>query len=240
MGMKERLKQSSVYRWVVDLIYTVIINPYRSLQIRSRHKKLSGSDEKEIFKDIYASNTWGDNESASGTGSSLKATDHLRVELPELLKKYSIQSMLDLPSGDFNWMQSLDLTNIQYTGADIVPDIVARNKSFENDHRAFVQLNLISDPLPVCDLILVRDCLVHLPFAQALEAITNIKKSGIRYLLATHFQDMQNKDISMGQWRPLNLCAVPFSFPAPIELISEKLSGKYRSKSLALWRVKDI
>lgn len=238
--MKEGLKQFPLYRWAVDLIYTVIINPYRSWQIRNRHKNLSGRNEKEVFEDIYKSNTWGDKESASGTGSSLKATDHLRVELPALLKKYNIRSMLDLPSGDFNWMQSIDLKNIQYTGADIVPEIVERNKKFEAEQRKFVQLNLISDPLPSCDLILVRDCLVHLPFAQAQEAVENIKKSNIQYLLATHFPDVQNKDIQMGQWRPLNLCAEPFSFPAPLEILSENLPGKYKSKSLALWRVKDL
>lgn len=240
MSLKQTLKQWAIYRWTVDGLYSVIINPYRSWQTKNRHKKLSGSTEKEIFKSIYESNTWGDQESASGTGSSLKATDHLRAALPVLFKKYQINSILDLPSGDFNWMKSIDLNNIAYTGADIVPEIVDRNKAFESSQRKFVQLNLIEDKLPACDLILVRDCLVHLPFEQALQAVDNIKRSGIMYLLATHFPGSENKDIPMGQWRPLNLCAKPFSFPQPLDVVSENLPGKFKNKSLALWRVKDL
>lgn len=240
MSVKQKLGQWALYRWVVDGLYSGIINPYRSWQTKKRHTKLSGSTEGEIFKSIYESNTWGDQESASGTGSSLKATDHLRTALPLLFKKYQIHSILDLPSGDFNWMKSIELENISYTGADIVPEIVDRNKSFENSQRKFVQLNLIEDALPAGDMILVRDCLVHLPFEQALHAIENIKRSNITYLLATHFPDSENKDIPMGQWRPLDLCAQPFSFPNPIEVISENLPGKFKNKSLALWRVKDL
>lgn len=240
MSVKQKIKQLALYRWAVDTLYSVIINPYRAWQTRNRHKSLSGANEKEIFKSIYESNTWGDSESASGTGSSLKATDHLRVQLPALLKKYNIHSMLDLPSGDFNWMRSIDLQNIHYTGADIVPEIVERNQAYADDQRKFVVLNLIEDELPASDLILVRDCLVHLPFEQAMKAVHNIKKSSIQYLLATHFPGSKNEDIPMGRWRPLDLCDQPFLFPAPLEVISENLPGRFKNKSLALWRVKDL
>jgi hypothetical protein len=240
MSVKEKLKQLTIYRWMVDTLYSVVINPYRGWQIRNRHKNLSGATEHEIFKKIYESNTWGDRESASGTGSSLKATDHLRIQLPALLKKYNVTSMLDLPSGDFNWMRSINLEGITYTGADIVPEIVERNQAFADAQRKFAVINLIEDDLPVCDLMLVRDCLVHLPFEQAMKAIENIKRSSIQYLLVTHFEGTTNRDISMGQWRPLNLCVEPFLFPAPLEVISENLPGKFKNKSLGLWRVKDL
>ncbi|MFN8336867.1 MAG: class I SAM-dependent methyltransferase [Cyclobacteriaceae bacterium] len=240
MSVKQSLQKLTLYRWAVDTLYSVVINPYRAWQIRNRHKNLSGADEKEIFKSIYESNTWGDSESASGTGSSLKATDHLRIQLPALLKKYNIYSVLDLPSGDFNWMRSIDLPGIQYTGADIVSEIVERNQAYADNHRKFVVLNLIEDQLPASDLILVRDCLVHLPFEQVLKAIENIKHSPIQYLLVTQFAGSKNEDIPMGRWRPLDLCAAPFLFPAPLEVISENLPGKFKNKSLALWRVKDL
>lgn len=240
MSVKQKLRTWALYRWAVDTLYAVVINPYRVWQTRNRHKSLSGKTEHEIFKDIYESNTWGDSESASGTGSSLKATDHLRVQLPALLMKHNIKSMLDLPSGDFNWMRSIDLQRITYTGADIVPEIVERNQKYSDAQRRFVVLNLIEDNLPACDLILVRDCLVHLPFEQALKAVENIKRSPIQYLLVTHFPGSANSDIPMGQWRPLDLCSKPFSFPAPLDVISENLPGKYKNKTLALWRVKDL
>ena len=60
---------------------------------------------KETFTEIYTENLWASAESKSGTGSELRNTEVLRQELSVLLKKYKIQSMLDIPCGDFNWMK---------------------------------------------------------------------------------------------------------------------------------------
>jgi hypothetical protein len=43
-----------------------------------------------------------------------------------LLRQFEIHSLLDLPCGDFNWMQHVDLQGIKYTGGDIVEALVAR------------------------------------------------------------------------------------------------------------------
>jgi len=79
-------------------------------------------ETEKVFFEIYQRNAWASRESASGTGSELKRTHHLRRELAALLRELNVCSLLDLPCGDFNWMQHVNLGEIQYIGADIVSD----------------------------------------------------------------------------------------------------------------------
>lgn len=169
----------------------------------------------------------------------------LRDELPGLLKKLGVHTLLDLPCGDFNWMQQVDLTGIRYLGADIVTVLVERNNArFANENRRFLHLNLLTDPLPVCDLIFCRDCLVHLSFADVQAALANIKRSGATYLATTHFHDEpENTDILTGGWRPLNFFKAPFHFPEPVAEINEQcteMGGAFADKCVVVWRVAEI
>lgn len=197
---------------------------------------------KEVFTNIYQTNFWNDDQSVSGTGSNLVQTQKIVEEIPALLKKYGIKSMLDVPCGDFNWMSRIDLTGIDYTGADIVDDIVEKcQQQFAAPNISFRTLNLIEDPLPEVDLLLVRDCLVHFPNEMVDRALVNIFRSNIKYLLVTSFRNRtENPDIPFGKWRPLNLELAPHSLK-PIEIIDENCTeenGKYADKVLMLVKIK--
>lgn len=82
-------------------------------------------------------------------------------------------------------MKHVPLDGADYTGADIVPDLIERNRQFETEKIRFKQLNLIQGRLPKVDLIFGRDCLVHLSYQDALTALRNICNSGSTYLLTT-------------------------------------------------------
>ena len=82
-------------------------------------KYFSGSN-KDIFTNIYFKNKWGDNNSFSGSGSNLEQTSVILDELPKIIRKYKISSILDLPCGDFYWMKEFDFKEINYIGSDIV------------------------------------------------------------------------------------------------------------------------
>ena len=182
-------------------------------------------------------------ESLSGHGSSKKQTRVIVKEIPILFKKHGITSILDLPCGDFNWMQDVDLTGITYTGGDIVKEVVSGNKQYETKDIKFININLLIDKLPITDVILCRDCLVHLSHSDLLSAIRNIKRSGIKYLLTTTFPDKtENKNIETGEWRHLNLVKPPFNFPPPVDIILEGCSEgeQHKHKSLGLWEVDSI
>src|SRR5688572_26366588 len=119
------------------------------------------SDRQSFFQSVYHDNLWDSRESRSGQGSEMAYTVSLRAELPELLKQLGVRSMLDLPCGDFNWMQHVDLSGIQYIGADIVPEIVDANQArFGNAQRRFIRADVVEDTLPEVDLIFCRDCLI--------------------------------------------------------------------------------
>jgi SAM-dependent methyltransferase len=168
-----------------------------------------------IFTRYYQKNQWHDSESVSGDGSSFRRTLGVRRELPALLLQLGVHSLLDAPCGDFHWLRELPIELDQYIGADIVAPLIASlQRLYQNEHRKFVQLNIIADPLPQVDVILCRDCLVHLSHKNALAALRNFKRSQSRYLLTTTFVDIdKNADILTGDWRPLNLRLPPFSLP---------------------------
>lgn len=108
-------------------------------------------------------------------------------------------------------MQYVDLSDIKYTGADIVPDLIPLNKE-KYPKYDFKVLDLTTDNLPKVDLIFCRDCLFHLSNNLIVEALKNIKKSGSKYLLTTTFPEhkIANRDIEIGQWRIINLEIEPF------------------------------
>jgi hypothetical protein len=106
-------------------------------------------------------------------------------------------------------------------------------------HR-FLVLDLTRDELPPADLLLCRDCLVHLSYPDSRRALANVVRSGIPYLLATTFPAAAvNEDIVTGDWRMINLEAAPFCFPPPLQVLNEgctEAGGLFADKSLGLWR----
>lgn len=208
-------------------------------------RKLAGMHAEQVFTEIFKKNKWQGHDSVSGRGSDVDQTGAVILALPGLFREYGINRVLDIPCGDFHWMRNVDLGGIDYIGADIVRDLIEENNSrFQHDNVHFLHLNLIDDALPNSDLVLCRDCLVHLSFSDIFKALNNICESGAKYLLTTTFVDREhNPDIKTGRWRELNLELPPFSFPEPVALIDEECrenGGLYRDKSLGLWRVDDI
>ena len=201
---------------------------------------------KIIFSTFYRFNLWFNRESYSGPGSTLASTSIIRNAIPTLLNDLNIKVLLDIPCGDFNWMKALDMNIEQYIGGDIVAKLIKANtQKFSSPCRRFLHLDIIRDPLPSADLILCRDCLVHLPIRHVQQALKNIAHSDASYLLTTTFPLISgNQDIFVaGQWRPLNLEIEPFCFPKPFRLINEGnewKSNRYPIKSLGLWHIKDI
>jgi SAM-dependent methyltransferase len=215
------------------------------VNFRAAADRLRGLGLRETFARIYDTNLWGGDESRSGLGSAADATRVLRTALPEVLRAVGATTLLDVPCGDFGWLSHVDLGVVRYTGADIVPALVARNTElFADAHRQFVCLDLTRDALPTADVVLCRDCLVHLSFTNISRALDGIRRSGSSYLLTTTFTEhTNNEDIEDGDWRLLNLERAPFNLPPPMALIVEGCvegGGAYGDKALGLWRVDEI
>jgi hypothetical protein len=193
---------------------------------------------REKFTEVYQKNTWQGTVSVSGTGSDLHQTAAVREALPALLKELGARSLFDAPCGDLHWINEVDL-GVAYIGVDIVEELVERNRRAFPSGRRFECRDLVTDSLPQADVILCRDCLVHLPSEEVKKVIRNFIASGATWLLTTTFPAQNdNKDVRWSGWRPLNLQLPPFSLPAPHRLINERCTendGQYADKSLALW-----
>ncbi|PIQ28854.1 hypothetical protein COW36_09615 [bacterium (Candidatus Blackallbacteria) CG17_big_fil_post_rev_8_21_14_2_50_48_46] len=189
----------------------------------------------EIFTHIYKEKLWGEDETLSGSGSRLSEAGGLVKILPQLMEILEIHSLLDLPCGDFNWMQYVDLKGIDYIGADIVPELIAQNQArYQQENIHFQVLDLTHEELPKADLLLVRNCFTHLSFLQIQRCLKNIHRHAFEYLLITTYPELtENTDIQSGLWRPLNMCLAPFKLDPPLKLIPESARGSY----LGLWKM---
>jgi len=193
--------------------------------------------KEEIFTHIYKKNRW-----ESEKAVDLEITKTLREELPQLLKKLQVKSLLDIPCGDFWWLSSVDLGFVDYTGLDIVEHVIQNDiKQYANEKRRFLKFDILNDVLTKADVVCCKDLFIHLPLEDCLKSIKNIKKSGTKYFLAdTHPSVKENKDIHTGMWRPLNMNLSPFFFPEPEYRIEIKTLKKGLKKEIDLWQIKNL
>jgi SAM-dependent methyltransferase len=206
----------------------------------------AGLNLERRFQRIYDTNLWGAEASSSGLGSEMDATAVLRAELPRLLEKLAVASLLDAPCGDAGWITRADL-GARVTGVDIVPALIDRlqaRAAAGEINGEYHLADITREALPRCDAILCRDCLVHLSFANIERAVANFKASGAAWLIATTFPQWQlNGDCEDGDWRALNFERAPFHWGAPVELVNEncmEAGGGWRDKSLGVWRLSDL
>lgn len=212
-------------------------------RLRQRNQGRSGA---EIFQRYWADNHWRNVETRSGDGSTLEYTEPLRRELPGLLARLRVGTMLDLPCGDFHWIRHMPWpAGLRYIGADIVPDMIAALRECHGDERrAFHVLDALADELPQADLWLCRDLNFHLPNAQVMQLLERFARSPVGHLLITSHAavDNVNTDTFMGGFQFVNLRLPPFALPEPDERVPDWVPGfperwmlLYRRESIAAW-----
>jgi SAM-dependent methyltransferase len=225
MSLKSALKRSFLARYLL---------------CKWRARRYAAQPREQAFSEIYRHNRWGSAESLSGPGSELAATQAIRHALPPLLQRLHVKTFLDASCGDFHWMSQVDLSAVHYIGIDIVASVVAQNQQrHAAPNRTFLQGDIVTGTLPPADLVLCRDCLMHLTFAEIRAALLNLCRTGAPHLLLTTFPGTtRNADIGHGGWWPMNLQIAPFNLPAPLELWPEDPpdeEARQLRKSLGLW-----
>jgi len=224
-----------------------ILFPFLLLRDLFVEFSIKNVSEKKRFEIIYKLGYWKPffGESRSGAGSNLDNTQKISKELPIFLKEFDIKSLLDIPCGDLYWMKNIDLNDVQYVGADIVPAIIYNNKiNFSSKTKHFIEMNIIEDELPTVELIFVRDCLVHLETQQVIKALKNVAKSKSIYFASTTFPKVtENKEpIEKDRWRPINLLLPPFSLPSAIKYLddSSEIIISDTDKKIGIWKINDL
>ena len=223
-------------------------------KMRKKRDELFKSDDisEKLFTDVFINNKFGGKASRSGRGSDEDQTKIIKNEIIKLVEEYNIETIVDVPCGDFKWMQEIiPKINInKYIGIDIVQELIDKNiKEYANNKISFRCKNILKKILTIkSDLIICRDFLVHLTFDEIYIALKNIMKSESEYILLTTFtRERENKDHPPGKliWRPLDLTKPPFNFSNPIKLINEGCTEKsinevFDDKSLGLWKIEEL
>lgn len=178
------------------------------------------------LRDAFEKKTWADAEKGkprSGSGSTARRTRRLRRALPGLLSDLGVKTFLDAPCGDWHWMSEVDLSGVSYIGGDISKELIDEVKTrHKAPKRRFMHLDLASDKLPKCELIMVRECLIHLTDENRWKVFENIHKAKIPHMLLT--VDLVDENIPLtqnGQHANFNPMMAPFNFPKPVRHIPE-------------------
>ena len=212
-------KSQGIKKTLVKILFQITNIVFLKKYLRDKNTKniLKLKTSEERFSKIYQSNYWIDNESKSGAGSNFESTKNIKFHLPILIKKFNIESIFDAPCGDFNWIDHvLRETNVDYIGSDIVEELILSNKkNFQNKKTKFSKLDITKDKLPKSDLMICRDCLFHLSYADIFSFFKNFLSSEIKYILVTsHLNkeyNFRNKDIVSGDFRLLDIFSEPFN-----------------------------
>jgi len=193
----------------------------------------------EIFDNIIKKKKW--TQHPCGPGSTLQYTEHLRKNLSNVLDEYDINSMLDIPCGDFSWMSTINFpSGFTYIGADIVSDMIL-NVQIKYPHFKFIRLDITKDKLPTADLFFIRDCLLHFSFNDIRSAFQNIIKSNPKYIMTSNWFEGYNnfQDINTGNGRTLNFLESPFNFGPPLVSIKDYIKG-FPKRKMLLWKTEVI
>lgn len=220
-------------------------NYFRFLKSGTGNTAFTDADLPGIFSGIYRTNHWKGVDSTCGITSGVAQTAALRRSLQQWLSAYDIKSITDVPCGDFICMKEIDLSGVFYTGGDILEEMIRKNaRQYASSSISFTTTDITKNDIPRADLILCRDCFVHLSFENIRLALTRFKESGSRYLACTSFiRNKFNYDIPDGNWRTLNMQMAPFHFRPLLAVIHDECTpgnGVFSDKSLFIWKLSDI
>ena len=184
--------------------------------------------KKLVFNSIYASNHWvqGDdtlpkkNISVSGHGSNTGTEQFKNLEnnFNNFFKEYKIKSILDMPCGDFLWINEIIKNkDIEYLGIDIVDDLIEKNKKkYVNKKINFETQDIINFKTSKCfDLIIIRDLFIHLDHDDIKKIFENLNKINFKYIALNSYENIINEDVLIGRHRKINLLERPFGLKKP-------------------------
>lgn len=200
-----------------------VLRALRALSVRLRRRRedagrgeaVDAETYQSTFSEIYRRAAWTNGDPSvplSGPGSSLDSTERIRAFLDHELARLGVRSILDVGCGDLAWLAHtrLPTSGIRYTGVDIVPELIAAHRE-RHPWATFLHANAVEDPLPAADLVIVRDCLIHLRLADVRRLLRNLCRQEWRHLLVSTYPAATNDDrLDRWHFHPINLEAAPF------------------------------
>ena len=184
--------------------------------------------KKLVFNSIYKSNHWvqvddtlpKQNISVSGHGSNTGTEQFKNLEknFNNFFKEYKIKSILDMPCGDFLWINEIIKNkDIEYLGIDIVNDLIEKNKiKYLNNKINFETHDIVNfKTSKLFDLIIIRDLFIHLDLDDIKKILKNLSEINFKYIALNSYENIINEDVLIGKHRKINLLEKPFSLKKP-------------------------
>lgn len=170
----------------------------------------------KVFDRIYRANWW---RNGSGTGSLPHTTEPYRQLLQRYLQDHRIGRVLDIGCGDWQFSRLVEWGDTNYIGIDVVTSVIERNQQiYGRPGISFVHGDVLRDPLPGADMVIVKDVLQHWTndaIGQLLERLRRFRQVLItNSTLAEVGPALPYMDLpSHGPYRPLDVRLPPFELP---------------------------
>ena len=199
-----------------------------------------------IFKNIYSTNAWGNNNSneycgSSGSGSSVEYNENAYIPFLKgfILSKH-IKSVVDLGCGDFRCGKMIynDL-NVMYTGYDTYDKIIdynVNNNASDNIKFKFLDFYANKELIESADLCILKDVIQHWTLYEIkvfLDFIVKSKKFKYVLLCNCSNQKTHNTEIPTGKFRELSSDYYPLKRYNPIKMFT------YNSKEVCMIKIKN-
>lgn len=171
----------------------------------------------DVFSGIYRNSLWGN---GSGSGSQIENAFTLVGWMQYFIVKNKITSIIDCGCGDWQWMQFVSLSNINYLGLDCVPEVIEKNRIQFGKSNILFEVADATQFSQTADLVIFKDVLQHLPNKSVKKAMDNALNNakyvcvinGISGISSDGQPLKENTDIKVGDYRPLNLTVNPFNY----------------------------
>ena len=155
-----------------------------------------------------------------GAGSMMVHSKNAIEWLPKICEKYDIKSVCDAGAGDLHWIGKVDW-DVEYKAFDLIPRV-----------DGVVKMDVTTDNLPECDMVLCRMVLNHLvgesgDWTRAFMAVERFSMVA-KYLVATNFRKGEDKN---REFVRLNLID---HLGEPLETIPD---GRDKNCELSLWKI---
>ena len=174
------------------------------------------------FNRIYAEGGWGKEvtgKGTSGSGSTLEITREYRAYVEDFMKKHAVRSVIDAGCGDWSFSSAMDWGDASYLGIDIASDVITAVRKKHEKGKIKFQVGDITEDLPAADLLISKDVLQHLSNELIHKFINNnLRKGKYKWVILTNDRSSENRDISTGEYRMIDLAAPPFEVKGLIDL----------------------
>lgn len=218
--LQENYKKVSIYKKVQLLALFEELDFLIKNSIEEIQKVFSTFLEKDLsqnvlnleFNDIYYKARW---KNGSGAGSDPSLLKDYIFYLNNFIKENNIKSIADCGCGDWQYMSHVDLSEVDYIGYDVSKLIIDINrKLFSSEKTHFIHYDGDFEKIQHADLLICKEVLQHLPNSYVFNFIKSIHK--YRYVLIGNVVSAKNNvnDISIGQFRFLDITEPPFNLPA--------------------------